>query len=353
MKGTFACAAALLAAVAGTAAAAPGDEMYARPGRLVTASDGARLNLYCTGKGGPAVIFDSGALDWAPAWAVVQPRIARWTRVCSYDRAGTGFSTSGPMPRTSMRIAGELRSALRNAGIRGPYILVGNAFGGDNIRAFADLYPRDVAGLVMAEADASDVEPADLKAGDDRGNVGYAPTVRACGAAIAAGKPPLLPHRDGRPDRSCAAIFFRGLPDEIWSPALNASLQALADRQAAMYAAFASELEQMPADEDFLQHHKRRLGATPIRVITTHNHGVHRLASQRVQTAEQSRYQERVAQAQARWLGLSSDAKQIFPKNSSEYVQFDAPDTVAAVVREVWERAKKRYPAPAERSRSR
>jgi hypothetical protein len=110
-----------------------------------------------------------------------------------------------------------------------------------------------------------------------------------------------------------------------------------------MYAAFASELEQMPADEDFLQRHKRRLGATPVRVITTHHHGVHRLDPQRVETAQQSRYQERVAQAQARWLDLSSDAKQIFPGNSSEYVQFDAPDAVAAVVREVWERVRKRH----------
>jgi pimeloyl-ACP methyl ester carboxylesterase len=343
MKATFtAVAAALLASLPPGAAAAPGDILYGKPGRLVPAGDGARLDFHCMGKGAPAVILDSGALDWAPAWAVVQPRIARWTRVCSYDRAGTGFSTPGPMPRTSMRIAGELHSALRNARIRGPYILVGNAFGGDNIRAFADLYPRDVAGLVMAEADASDVEPADLKAADDRGNVGYAPTVRACGAAIAAGKPPLLPHRADRPDRSCGTIFFRGLPDEIWSPALNAKLQAIADRRAAMYAAFASELEQMPADEDFLQRHKRMLGATPVRVITTRNHGVHRLDPQRIMTAEQKRYQERVAQAQARWLDLSSDAKQIFPTNSSEYVQFDAPDTVAAVVREVWERSRRR-----------
>ncbi|HEX4736286.1 MAG TPA: alpha/beta hydrolase [Allosphingosinicella sp.] len=341
----FALAAALLATFPGHATAAPGDLLYAKPGRLVPAGDGARLDFHCTGKGAPTVILDSGALDWSPPWALVQPRIAQFTRVCSYDRAGTGFSTPGPMPRTSMRIAAELHSALRNAGIRGPYILVGNAFGGDNVRAFADLYPRDVAGLVMAEADASDVEPADLKASDDRGDVGFAPAVRACGAAVAAGKPALLPHREGRPDRSCAIIFFRGLPDEIWSPALNAALQTLADRKAEMYAAFASELEQMPADEDFLQSHKRTLGATPVRVITTRNHGVHRLDPQRVETAEQHQYQERVAEAQARWLDLSSDAKQIFPEKSSEYVQFDAPDIVAAVVRDVWERAKRRKSA--------
>jgi pimeloyl-ACP methyl ester carboxylesterase len=59
---------------------------------------------------------------------------------CSYDRAGTGFSDPGPMPRTSVRIAKELRTALHRAGITGPYILVGSAFGGDNVRTFAGLY---------------------------------------------------------------------------------------------------------------------------------------------------------------------------------------------------------------------
>jgi pimeloyl-ACP methyl ester carboxylesterase len=128
----------LVAGVAGAllllakaAVGAPGDDIYTRPGGIVTASDGARLNLYCMGKGSPTVVFDSGWEDWAPAWAVVQPRVARWTRACSYDRAGAGFSGPGPMPRTSVRIADELHSALRNAGIPGPYILVGNAFGGD------------------------------------------------------------------------------------------------------------------------------------------------------------------------------------------------------------------------------
>ena len=101
------------------------------------------------GIGSPAVVFDSGFGDWAPAWSKVQPQIAKWTRACSYDRAGAGFSDPGPMPRTSVRIAGELRTALHNAGIAGPYILVGHAYGGDNVRTFADLYMDEVAGLVL------------------------------------------------------------------------------------------------------------------------------------------------------------------------------------------------------------
>jgi pimeloyl-ACP methyl ester carboxylesterase len=85
---------------------APADIVYAQPGQLVDAG-GFRLNLYCMGSGSPTVIFDSGWGDWAPAWSKVQPEIAKWTRACSYDRAGAGFSDPGPMPRTSVHIAEE------------------------------------------------------------------------------------------------------------------------------------------------------------------------------------------------------------------------------------------------------
>src|SRR6476646_8354103 len=144
-------------------AAPPSDEIYTHPGQLAPAGDGARLNVYCTGSGSPTVVFEGGFTDWAPAWAAVQPRIALFTRACSYDRAGAGFSEPGPTPRTTERIARELHDALHAAGIDGPDILVGHAFGGDHVRAFADLFLDDVAGLVLVEADASDVEPADMR----------------------------------------------------------------------------------------------------------------------------------------------------------------------------------------------
>src|ERR1700722_5466730 len=135
---SYAFALSVLFAMQSTARAAPGDNLYTRSGRIVPAADGARLNLYCIGSGSATVIFDSGWEDWAPAWAVVQPRVAKVTAACSYDRAGAGFSGPGPMPRTSVRIAEELHSVLNRAGITGPYILVGNAFGGDPMRTFAD-----------------------------------------------------------------------------------------------------------------------------------------------------------------------------------------------------------------------
>src|SRR5437868_14765837 len=130
----------------------PADLVYGRPGQLVSVN-GFRLNLYCMGSGSPTVVFDSGWGDWAPAWSKVQPEIAKWTRACSYDRAGTGFSDPGPMPRTSVHIAEELRTALHHAGIGGSYILVGSAFGGDNVRTFADPFMEQVPGRVLDYAD--------------------------------------------------------------------------------------------------------------------------------------------------------------------------------------------------------
>src|SRR5690242_20528119 len=133
-------------------AGAPGDQIYLHPGQLV-AADGAKLNLYCTGSGSPTVLFDAGHQDWAPAWAVVQPEVSKFARACSFDRPGYGFSPPGPMPRTSERIATELHDAVQAAGIRGPYVLVGHAFGATDMRAFADLYPDETKGLVLIDPD--------------------------------------------------------------------------------------------------------------------------------------------------------------------------------------------------------
>src|SRR5438876_505340 len=237
------------AAGQGIPGAASQDTLYANLGKLVPVN-GTRLNLYCMGSGSPAVVFESGWEDWAPAWAIVQPRIAQWTRACSYDRAGAGFSDPGPMPRTSVRIADELHTALHNAGIAGPYVLVGHAFGGDCVRTFAERYLPEVAGLVMVEADAQDLEPEQMREEDHRGEAKIIQRLREFRDAIALGKPlPPLPSRPGQPPRTCAQQFFRGLPEEAWSAELNAKLLQIAETKVAMYDAYLSEMEQMPWDE--------------------------------------------------------------------------------------------------------
>ena len=317
------------------ATGAPADMVYAHPGQLVSAG-GFRLNLYCMGSGSPAVVFDSGFGDWAPAWSRVQPEVAKWTRACSYDRAGAGFSEPGPMPRTGVRIAGELHTALHNAGIDGPYVLVGSAFGGDNVRTFADLYMDEVAGLVLVDADSDDVGPQELREAQHRRDVGLISELRACRDAVA--------ERDTRPTlssaRKCPRYFFRGLPErEWWSAQLNAKLLEIAETNAAMYDADTSEMEQTPADETWLRRHRRSFGSRPIRVLTSGNHGVGDLQKKPPDTPEHVSYERQTTLAQARWLTLSSNARQIFVPHSSEYIQFDAPQAVIAAIHEVHDQA--------------
>jgi pimeloyl-ACP methyl ester carboxylesterase len=315
------------------------DIVYSQPGKLVPVN-GFRLNLYCMGSGSPAVVFDSGWGDWAPAWSKVQPEVAKFTRACSFDRAGTGFSEPGPMPRTSVRIAQELRIALHNAGVAGPYILVGSAFGGDNMRTFADLYMEEVAGLVLDDADCDDLVPKAMQEQSHRGQADLPKLMRECRDALVAHQP--LP-------AACPQRFFRGLPEAAWSPGLNAKVLQLAQTKAAMYDAYASEMEQTPADEAWLQQHRRSLGSRPIRVLTSGNHGVGHLERKPPDTPEHVKYEQENTRAQARWLELSSNAKQIFARNSSEYIQFDEPETVINAIRDVYDQAGSRQTAPPSR----
>src|SRR5207244_4418409 len=113
----------------------------------------------------------------------------------------------------------------------------------------------------------------------------------------------------GRPTRMCAQGFFRGLPESKWSPELNAKLLDLAQHKVAMWDAMISEMEQMPADEVWLQEHRRLLGRTPIRILTSGNHGVGHLDQPPRMSLDQLKYEYDRALAQSRWLALSSDSK--------------------------------------------
>jgi pimeloyl-ACP methyl ester carboxylesterase len=121
------------------------------PGQLVDVG-GYRMHIYCLGRGSPTVILDSGLGDSYISWEKVQPAIAQFTRVCSYDRAGLGYSDSIPGPRTSEVMAEELHELLHNAGIAPPYIMVGHSMAGYNVHLYASVYPLEVAGMVLVDA---------------------------------------------------------------------------------------------------------------------------------------------------------------------------------------------------------
>ena len=334
-------AAVLLSSAAFTQETAPADIVFTRPGQLVDVG-GFRLNLYCMGSGSPAVVFVSGYEDWAPAWSTVQPKIAKWTRACSYDRAGTGFSDPGPAPRTSVRIAKELHTALHRAGIDGPYVLVGNAFGGDNIRTFAVLYMDEVAGMVMDDADFTDLEPKAMQDSDRDGREEFASRLRECGKAVAEHKPlPPLGSSSSDRGKTCVQQFFRGLPEKEWSPELNAKVLEIAQTNVTLYDAYASEMEQMTRDEIYLQQHHPSYGSRPIRVLTSGNHGVGHLEENPPNTPKHLKYEKEMTAAQKRFLTQSSNSKQIFAQHSSEYIQFDDPETMVSSIREVYDQTKR------------
>ena len=112
-----------------------------------------RLHIHCTGRGSPTVVFESGLGGTSLDWVRVQPEVSRFTRACSYDRAGYGWSERGPEPRHADRIAGELDRLLLHADVPPPYLLVGHSFGGLAVRLFAARRERQaVAGLVLVDA---------------------------------------------------------------------------------------------------------------------------------------------------------------------------------------------------------
>lgn len=143
--------AALLCAIPLLAAplAAQGD-IGPPPGRLVDVG-GHRLHLYCTGTGAPTVVLASGASAFAIDWALVQPEVARTNRVCSYDRAGMGWSDSTGLVPTAERSVTELHTLLRAAGEKAPYVLVGASLAGLHVRLYQLRYPAEVAGLILVD----------------------------------------------------------------------------------------------------------------------------------------------------------------------------------------------------------
>lgn len=128
------------------------------PGKLIDIG-GWRLHLNCTGEARasqPTVILEAGMGDFSVEWSLVQPGVSSFARVCSYDRAGDGWSDLGPHPRTMHQIVYELHTLLENGGVKPPLVLVGHSYGGWLVRLYASIYPADVAGMVLVEAGADD-----------------------------------------------------------------------------------------------------------------------------------------------------------------------------------------------------
>ncbi|MGA2848281.1 MAG: alpha/beta fold hydrolase [Terracidiphilus sp.] len=127
------------------------ERRYPMPGVLVEVN-GHRMHLDCRGQGSPTVVMDAGLGDSASTWSLVQPEVAKFTRVCSYDRPGFGWSGAASVPRDTKHVAAQLHDLLQQAHIEGPYLLVGHSFGGYNQLMFQSLYPDQVVGIVLVDS---------------------------------------------------------------------------------------------------------------------------------------------------------------------------------------------------------
>ncbi|HET92188.1 MAG TPA: alpha/beta hydrolase [Chloroflexi bacterium] len=121
-----------------------------------------RLHLYCTGalaeaEDAPTVILDAGLGGYSHDWVWVQPQVAEFARVCSYDRAGYAWSDPGPMPRDSQHVVADLQTLLTGADVPSPYVLVGHSFGGLNARLYAKQHPEQIVGVVLVDATPENV----------------------------------------------------------------------------------------------------------------------------------------------------------------------------------------------------
>ena len=224
-----------------------GGHRYPPPGRMVDIG-GYKLHLNCTGEGSPTVILEAGNGTMSAGWAWIQPELAKTTRVCSYDRAGSAWSETGPEPRDGVHIAQELHALLAKGGVRGPLVLVGHSFGGLYVRQYAALYSSEVAGLVLVDAAHPDqwTRPSGGQEQLD------AMLAMAQQPVVAAPEPP-----PANPDLPAHA---------------SAQVQALTNSTKHLGAA-AAEFLATVATNDEVRRTSRTLGALPLVVLSATEHG--------------------------------------------------------------------------------
>lgn len=134
-------------------------EKYPAPGEMVDVGEYS-LHLYCTGDPAakPVVLVSPGSGSNVAQWPLVQPEVAKFARICIYDRLGSGWSFGEPQGQTYQEESQDVHTLLQNAGIEGPYVLVGHSLGGAVMQVYASLYPQEVAGMVMVDSRTRGIE---------------------------------------------------------------------------------------------------------------------------------------------------------------------------------------------------
>ena len=135
----------LLAACSARTRTIPGIEKQSIPQAEIT-----------IGEGSPAVIFESSVGDGHEIWQLVISKLSSKTKLYAYSRnfgtSTTNVTTGFANIKTSSNIAEALRTRLQSRSISPPYILVGHAYGGLYVLKYAELFPNDVAGIVLVDS---------------------------------------------------------------------------------------------------------------------------------------------------------------------------------------------------------
>lgn len=279
------------------------------PGQL-TDVGGYNMHLYCVGEGSHTVILEAGMNDFHVSWSKVQAEVATAARVCSYDRAGMGWSEASPHPRTSDVMAEELHTLLANSGVDAPYILVGHSFGGIVMRQFAQQYPDEVTGMVLVDS-AHEEQTTRLPFLKESANE-FIGQFRTLSAMSSFGLMALSP----------ATIPNRGFPDEAYKQyQVVLATTNYFDASIAESTAFYFGTPSMQATE---------LGNLPLIVLS---HGLP--DSTNDDLVQQSQFEQEWAKMQKELTGLSSRGKQIIAQKSGHYIQLDEPELVIDAIREL------------------
>jgi pimeloyl-ACP methyl ester carboxylesterase len=279
------------------------------PGQLVDVG-GYKMHIDCMGQGSPVVVLDAGLGDSYVSWRKVQPQIAKFIRVCSYDRAGVGYSDASPRERTSKVLAEELHTLLRNAAIPGPVILVGHSMGGYDVRLFASLYRKEVAAMVLVDASHPDQRRRFPPALNDL-DAGWIRDEEFLEFTMPVGIPRLLGFCDHDVVPRAADCNFHSVREGV------AELKAFPE-SAAQTAATGS------------------LGDMPLMVLS-HDPNTPQpdLPEDLVKPTNDIWQQMQTELAQ-----LSTRGSQVIAKNSGHYIQLDRPDLVISTVRDMVEQVR-------------
>ena len=183
---------------------------YPHPGRLVDVG-GHQLHIYCTGTGAPVVVLEAPAAGLSATWSLVQTALTETTRVCSYDRAGLGWSEEGDQPYDPANVPAELRALLDGAGERAPFVVAGAGLGAGFARAFAARFPDVTAAAVLLDA------PDAARNSPDRRTLGRVPAAMPWLARVGLLRLGDLGGTRGAADRTSARVLraFMNRPDHL------------------------------------------------------------------------------------------------------------------------------------------